>query len=95
MLAIMNSAFGAALRWLVTGGGVKMIMVVVIGWLMTAVVSILVPLIPGSAFLQTFADQITPGTMWWINKFRITTGITVVFGSLAGRFLVRRIPFIG
>lgn len=96
MLAILQSAVAGALRFIVTGGGVKMILAVVFGWLMTAVIALILPLIPGTQFITDFGNNVGDGIMWWVFKFRIPQGLAIVFGGgYAVRFLIRRIPVIG
>lgn len=95
MLAIFSSAFAGAFRFLIGAGGVKMIMVLAIGWIMNAVIGLILPLLPTPDFLQEFASAMSSGTMWWLELMQFPACVAISFGFLGARFLLKRIPFIG
>jgi len=95
MLAILNSAFAAAMRWLVQGAGLITLVTTALGFVLTAAVGLILPLIPGVDSVGRIVSSIPGGVMWILALFNVPICLTIAFGFLVARFTLRRIPFIG
>lgn len=87
-----------ALLWLLDAAQIKFVIAVVItaivGFLYNLVINLIQPYLNTSAIYSAFSI-ISPGTWYFIDMANISSGLTLIFGALVVRFIVRRIPFIG
>jgi Protein of unknown function (DUF2523) len=51
--------------------------------------------IPGSSSVSSALSAIPSSVWYFLNLFKFSQGIVIIFSALAVRFLIRRIPFFG
>ncbi|WP_454882422.1 DUF2523 family protein [Sphingomonas oryzagri] len=95
MYAIMNSCFSWLMNWLVKLGGLATIVTTILTFVLTAGISLILPMIPGVSTISDKIGSLDGRVMWFLDLFQVPTCLTIVFGFLVARFVLRRIPFIG
>jgi len=64
-------------------------------FLIQALAPLLISLLPTGTNLKELFNILPDSVWYYLNYFKVPTGITMVLAALLTRFLIRRIPLIG
>lgn len=95
MFGIVLSALFSALGFLLRSVLVKFVVFFALFFVTTEFVALVVPMLPGASSLtQAFQAQV-PGVWYFLDLFKVGTGISACLSAFVTRFIIRRIPVIG
>jgi hypothetical protein len=95
MFGIFLSALFSVLGWIFRSALVKFVAFFALFFVGTEFVSYLAPKLPGaSGITQAFAS-LPPGMWYFLDMFKLGTGLQMVLAAYVTRFAIRRIPVIG
>jgi hypothetical protein len=95
MFGILLSAFNTVLAWLVRSLLVKFVIFFALYFITTEFVALIVNLLPDGSSINSTLSGIGSATWYFLDAFKVTTGISLVVSAYATRFIIRRIPVIG
>jgi uncharacterized membrane protein len=81
--------------WFVRSVLVKFLIMFALFFVMSEFIPVLVKLLPSSTNLKDLFGLLPDSVWYFLNYFKVPTGITMVISALLTRFLIRRIPIIG
>ncbi|OCG70670.1 DUF2523 domain-containing protein [Gilliamella sp. Occ3-1] len=81
--------------WFVRSVLVKFLIMFALFFVMSEFIPVLVKLLPSSTNLKDLFVLLPDSVWYFLNYFKVPTGITMVISALLTRFLIRRIPIIG
>jgi len=85
----------SVISWFVRSVLVKFLIMFALFFVMSEFIPILVKLLPNSTNLKDLFSLLPDSVWYFLNYFKIPTGITMIISALLTRFLIRRIPLIG
>lgn len=85
----------SVISWFVRSVLVKFLIMFALFFVMSEFIPILVKLLPNSTNLKDLFSLLPDSVWYFLNYFKVPTGITMVISALLTRFLIRRIPLIG
>lgn len=91
----MGTFITSVISWFVRSVLVKFFIMFSLFFVVSEFIPILVKLLPNSTNLSDLFNLLPESVWFFLNYFKIPTGITLVISALLTRFLIRRIPIIG
>lgn len=91
----MPAFFMAVIGWFVRSILVKFLIMFALFFVVSEFIPVLVSLLPTETNIKELFNLLPDSAWFFINYFKIPTGITLVLSALLTRFLIRRIPIIG
>lgn len=91
----MGTFITSVISWFVRSVLVKFFIMFSLFFVVSEFIPILVKLLPNSTNLSDLFNLLPDSVWFFLNYFKIPTGITLVISALLTRFLIRRIPIIG
>ncbi|WP_392564092.1 DUF2523 family protein [Orbus wheelerorum] len=83
------------LGWIVRSILVKFLIMFALFFVMSELIPVLASMLPQSTNLKELFNLLPDSVWFYLNYFKVPTGITMVLAALLTRFLIRRIPVIG
>ena len=90
--------FSAALSWVFRTIIVKFVVIGALFWLLTYLVPLVIGYITpfiGTENLTALFNAVPDGLFWFLLALRFDVGIPLLISAYVGRFLIRRLPFVG
>ena len=95
----MFKALFTVFEWIFKGAQVKFLVFSVVAAIFSLVVTVLVPLLNccgiDTNMLSLVFNSLSPSTWYFINIFNFMGGLQLLLCAVVGRFIIRRLPFIG
>ena len=94
----MWAIFSAALSWVFRTIIVKFVVIGAVFWLLTYLVPLAIGYITpfiGTSNLTALFNAVPDGLFWFLLALRFVVGIPLLISAYIGRFLIRRLPFVG
>lgn len=91
----MPAFIAAIVGWLVKSVLVRFLVMFGLFFIMSELIPVLVSMLPTETNLNELFGLLPNSVWFFLNYFKISTGITLVISALLTRFLIRRIPVIG
>lgn len=85
----------SVITWFVRSVLVKFLIMFALFFVMSEFIPVLVKLLPVGTNLNELFNLLPDSVWYFLNYFKVPTGITLVISALLTRFLIRRIPVIG
>ena len=95
MFGIFLSALNSVLAWVFRSLLVKFVIFFALYFITTEFVSLIVNLLPDGSSINSTLAGIGSATWYFLDTFKIDSGISAVVSAYATRFIIRRIPVIG
>lgn len=96
MFAILISAFNTVLGFVFRSIIVKFVLYFGLFFVTTEFLSAIMSMLPsGDGGLGAAFSNLTPGTWWFLDMFKVPFGASAVVAAWVTRFIIRRIPLIG
>lgn len=98
MWGAIISAFGWLLNYILGAGAIKWAVLALLWYGVTILFDVLISLLPSwfdAGGLSGLFGFMTPGMWYFFDYFKGSTAISMIFGAVVARFLIRRLPFIG
>jgi hypothetical protein len=95
MFGIVLSVFNTVLAWVFRSLLVKFILYFALFFITSEFISLITTLIPDASSVNGTLSGIGAATWYFLDAFKITTGLSLVVSAYATRFIIRRIPIIG
>lgn len=97
MYGIILSALWSALTWLFRAVVVKFlvfsVLFLVVSEVIPLVIGVFLP--SGDGGLAAAFSGLPSGVWWMLDLFRLDIGAPALVSAWAGRFIIRRLPFVG
>lgn len=91
----MASFFISVITWVFRSILVKFLIMFALFFVVSEFIPVLIKLLPTDTNIKNLFDLL-PEQMWYfLNYFKIPTGVTLIISAMLTRFLIRRIPIIG
>lgn len=91
----MASFFISVITWVFRSILVKFLIMFALFFVVSEFIPVLIKLLPTDTNIKNLFDLL-PDQMWYfLNYFKIPTGVTLIISAMLTRFLIRRIPIIG
>lgn len=91
----MASFFISVITWVFRSILVKFLILFALFFVVSEFIPVLIKLLPTDTNIKNLFDLL-PEQMWYfLNYFKIPTGVTLIISAMLTRFLIRRIPIIG
>jgi Protein of unknown function (DUF2523) len=95
MFGIVLSVFYTALGWIFRSLLIKFVLYFALFFVTSEFIALITNLIPDASSINGTLSGIGAGTWYFLDAFKITTGLSLVVSAYATRFIIRRIPIIG
>lgn len=92
--SVLSALFSLA-GWLVRSIIAKFFLFFALYFVTTEFIEVLLPIFPGAASLTEAFSQQTPGVWFFLDLFKLGTGVSLVLSALVTRFIIRRVPILG
>jgi Protein of unknown function (DUF2523) len=95
MFGIVLSVFYTALGWIFRSLLIKFVLYYALFFVTSEFIALITNLIPDVSSINGTLSGIGAATWYFLDAFKITTGLSLVVSAYATRFIIRRIPIIG
>jgi Protein of unknown function (DUF2523) len=95
MFGIVLSVFNTALAWIFRSVLVKFILYFALFFVTSEFIGLVTNLIPDGSSVNSTLAGIGASTWYFLDAFKVQTGLSLVVSAYATRFIIRRIPIIG
>jgi Protein of unknown function (DUF2523) len=95
MFGIVLSVFNTALAWIFRSVLVKFILYFALFFVTSEFIGLITNLIPDGSSINSTLAGIGASTWYFLDAFKVQTGLSLVVSAYATRFIIRRIPIIG
>lgn len=95
MFGIVLSAFNSVLGWVFRSVIVKFGLFFGLFFVTSEFTGFVAELLPQSTSITGSMSAVTAGTWYFLDVFKIGTGLSLVVSAYATRFIIRRLPIIG
>lgn len=95
MFGIVLSVFNTALAWIFRSVLVKFILYFALFFVTSEFIGLITNLIPDGSSVNSTLAGIGASTWYFLDAFKVQTGLSLVVSAYATRFIIRRIPIIG
>jgi Protein of unknown function (DUF2523) len=95
MFGIVLSVFYTALGWIFRSLLIKFVLYFALFFVTSEFIALITNLIPDASSINGTLSGIGAATWYFLDAFKITTGLSLVVSAYATRFIIRRIPIIG
>lgn len=98
LLSVLNTAFMGLIRYLLSAGVVKWLLMALVLYGASFLVDFLVSLLPdylSASEVSSLYDSVGGQVGYFLDYFQVNVGISMLLGAYVTRFMIRRIPILG
>lgn len=95
MFGIVLSVFNSVLGWVFRSLIIKFGLFFALFFVTSEFTGFIAALLPDGSSINGAMSGITSGTWYFLDVFKIGTGLSLVVSAYATRFIIRRLPIIG